>query len=110
MSMHTTHTAVARCELCGGQHNDPARQDFTYGCARNRRRVGRRVLVLDGVVYEANREALVRDGGGPSAYPWYATIEDGGACIDQRVPEGYFRTMRECHAAIREHHACALSA
>lgn len=66
----------------------------------------RRTLVLNGTTYYANREAPVRDGGSPgvSRHPWYASVEDNGSCIDDRVPEGYFRSMKECHRAITEHH------
>jgi hypothetical protein len=65
--------------------------------------MGKRDIVLDGVHYRADREALVRDGGSGQ---WYAVVVDAqrGRCIDRRVPEGTFRTMRECVAAIRAHH------
>jgi hypothetical protein len=70
--------------------------------ARNARR-----LEIDGTVYLADREALVREGGAAGPDRWYAVVLDPehGASIDERVPEGFFRTMRQCHAAIREHHA-----
>lgn len=65
-----------------------------------------RRLALDGVVYLADREALVREGGTTGPNRWYAVVLDPehGACIDERVPEGYFPTMRACHEAIRRHH------
>jgi hypothetical protein len=65
-----------------------------------------RKLVLDNVTYLADRESLVREGGASGSDRWYAVVLDAehGACIDARVPEGYFPTMRACHAAISRHH------
>lgn len=68
--------------------------------------MNKRQITIDGVTYEASREALVRDGGpqGGSSHSWYAVvIDEDGAQIDERVPEGGFRLMRDCHKAIRDH-------
>jgi len=68
--------------------------------------VTRRTLTLDGVTYLADWEALVREGGASGPDRWYAVVLDPehGASIDERVPEGYYSTMRACHNAIRRHH------
>ena len=66
-----------------------------------------RRIQIAGQSYKAERELAVKDGGssGLSSEPWYAVVLDPtmGACIDERVPEGYHPTMRDCHAAIRVH-------
>jgi hypothetical protein len=69
--------------------------------------VSKRRLRIAGMTYEACREARVKDGGSPgtSSAPWYAVVIDGEGChIDDRVPEGGFKRMRDCHEAIRSHH------
>jgi hypothetical protein len=57
----------------------------------------RRTLILDDVVYRADRDGKL----------WYALVVDPkkGRLIDRRVPSGMFKTMRETHDAIRRRHA-----
>jgi hypothetical protein len=54
-----------------------------------------------GLTFYAQREALARDGGSPPGQ-WYWVIEDPimGACIDERVPEAYFKTLRAARSAL----------
>lgn len=66
--------------------------------------MSKRDLHLAGIHYRADREALVRDGGDGAGW-WYAVRVDPkmGRVIDRTVPDGHFRSMRECHAAIATH-------
>ena len=52
--------------------------------------------------YTFSKEDLVRDGGSGK---WYVVFDDPkeGACIDDRVPEGVYDTLREAKAALLAH-------
>lgn len=53
-----------------------------------------RNVVHNGVHYQAAQETTARDGGDPPRW-WYWTRIDSkyGACIDDAVPGGYFKTL-----------------
>ncbi len=68
-------------------------------------RYRQRHVSIDGVRYYIDQEEAARDGGSPPRW-WYCVIFDlerGGWCIDERVPEEYFRTLREAKAALLRH-------
>ena len=69
--------------------------------------LSRRHVVIGGTLYQAEREALRRDGG--EAGRWFVSRWDTAAAgwVIDKVPPGSFRTMRDAHAACRRfHEAC----
>ena len=72
-------------------------------------RVNKRRVTYGGRTYYAQREALARDGGDPPRQ-WYWVIEDerDGACIDERVPEGYFSTLGKAKTYLAQFLGCGV--
>lgn len=66
------------------------------------KRAGSHVYEIAGDRYEFAREPLVRDGGSGL---WYVAFLDPhhGACLDGRVPEGQYRTLRDAKFALSRH-------
>ena len=62
-----------------------------------------RKVTYGGVVYEARREGLKRDGCEPPRQ-WYWTVNDPkwGSCIDERVPSGYWSTLTRARESLAE--------